>query len=89
MGLLKDYLDLRLADLERTLMSQLSDKIAEVTRTQDEAIARVQEDVSDLQRQIDDLRTKVTTPEDIAALDAIQVKNEALDPISPVVLPEP
>jgi hypothetical protein len=87
MSLLKDYIDLRFADLERTLMSQLSDKIAEVTRTQDEAIARVQEDVSDLQRQIDDLRTRVTTPEDIAALDAIQVKNEALDPISSTTLP--
>jgi len=83
-----EYLNLRLRDLKDAIMSELSDKIAEVKATQDEAITRVQSDVADLQAQIDDLRTKVTNPEDIAELDAIAAKNRALDPVQGDTLPE-
>lgn len=88
MSLLIAYLDLRFTQTWEQIMSVLTDKIAEVQASQDEAIARVMEDVAAQQAEIDDLKTKVTTPEDIAALDAIQAKNDALDPIKPAVLPE-
>lgn len=86
-NILDSYLKLLVQTTKAEIMSELSDKIAEVRQTQDEAIERVRVDVSDLQTQIDELRAKVTTPEDIAALDAIAAKNRALDPVRPDVLP--
>ena len=74
------------------LMSALSDKIAEVTTSVDAALVRVQDDVTTLQTKIAELQAQVdaglATPEDIAALDALKVKADALDPISPTTLPE-
>jgi len=86
-NILESYLNLRFDKLKDQIMSELSDKIAQVQSSQDEALARVSEDVAGLQAQIDDLRTKVSTPEDIAALDAIDAKNRALDPVQPDTLP--
>lgn len=85
-----DSIILRLLDLQKEqIMSALSDKIAEIAASQDEAFDRVQADVADLQSQIDALKDKVTKPEDIAALDTIMAKNKAMDPYKPDVLPEP
>lgn len=70
-------------------MSALSDKIAETTVAMDAAIARVQEDVAALRQQIADLETRVAqnpTPEDLAALDALKAKADALDPVVNAVL---
>jgi hypothetical protein len=86
-NILESYLNLRFDKLKDQIMSELSDKIAQVQSSQDDALARVSEDVAGLQAQIDDLRTKVSTPEDIAALDAIDAKNRALDPVQPDTLP--
>jgi len=71
-NILESYLNLRFDKLKDQIMSELSDKIAQVQSSQDDALARVSEDVAGLQAQIDDLRTKVSTPEDIAALDPVQ-----------------
>lgn len=84
----REWLEFRLSQLKDQIMSEVTDKIAAVEKSQDEAIARVREDVAAQQAEIDDLKTKVTAPEDIAALDRIRAKNEALDPLKPAVLPE-
>jgi hypothetical protein len=77
------------AQHQEELMSALSDKIAEVQSSVDESIVRVTEDVADLNAQIEALRQKVTTPEDIAALDAIKAKTDGLDPVQAATLPAP
>lgn len=80
-----------LRNLERHFMSALSDKIAEVNKTADEAIARVQGDVTALTAQIADLQAKVdaggATQADMDALDQLEGKLAALDPTKPEVLP--
>lgn len=71
-------------------MSALSDKLAEVGAAVDAAIVRVQEDVVALRQQIADLEAKVSenpTPADMAALDALKAKADALDPVVSAVLP--
>ncbi len=78
--------------LETRLMSLLSDKIAETNASFDAALGRVQGDVQDLNNQVADLKGKVeqgaVTPEDLAALDALRDRIDALDPTKPAVLPE-
>jgi hypothetical protein len=73
-------------------MSVLSDKIAAVGVALDKALARVDEDVLALVAKIAELQALIdaggATPEDIAALDALQAKLDALDPTKPAVLPE-
>ena len=73
-------------------MSALSDKIAAVGSSLDAALARVDEDVQALVAKIAELQALVdaggATPDDIAALDALQAKLDALDPTKPAVLPE-
>jgi predicted nucleic acid-binding Zn-ribbon protein len=81
------------ADLKRleALVSALSDKIAEVKAAVDAAVGRVQSDVAALNARIDDLQAKVdaggATPEDMAMLDELKAKVEAIDPTSSTVLP--
>ena len=78
--------------LETRLMSLLSDKIAETNASFDAALGRVQGDVEDLNNQVADLKVKVeqgeVTPGDLAALDALRNRIDALDPTNPGVLPE-
>ena len=78
--------------LETRLMSVLSDKIAETNASFDAALGRVQGDVEDLNNQVADLKIKVeqgaVTPEDLAALDTLRDRIDALDPTKPAVLPE-
>jgi hypothetical protein len=88
MSVLKDYLDLRFQSFREQVMSEFSDKIAAVQNSADNSIARVEGDVRDLQTQIDELKGRVSTPEDMAALDKIQAKLDALDPVKPATLPE-
>ena len=75
------------------IMSVLSDKIADVGASVDAAATRVQEDVATLQQQIADLEAQVSqgtaTPEDLAALDALKVKLDQIDPLTPTTLPTP
>jgi hypothetical protein len=81
-----------LARLE-TAVSALSDKIAKLTEATDKALARVQVDVDKLNATIAELKVKVeegtATPEDIAALEAVEAKLNALDPTVDAVLPPP
>ena len=80
-----------LTALETRLMSALSDQIAALGTSTDAAVTRVTTDVTTLKATIADLQAKVdaglATPEDIAALTALQAKVDGLDPQSPVVLP--
>jgi hypothetical protein len=75
------------------IVSALSDAIAAASKSADDAIARVQSDVAALDATIEALQAKIdqgtATPEDIAAVQALQAKLDALDPTSPEVLPEP
>jgi hypothetical protein len=77
-----DHLD----QLER-LMSKLSDKIAKIGTSLDKAIERVQDDVVTLQNKITALQEAVdndtATPEDLAAIDMLEAKLAALDPVKP------
>jgi cell division septum initiation protein DivIVA len=85
--LLPDYLRLKIDELMRYKMSELSDKLDALKLAQDAAVVRVQEDVENLQDQIDDLRQRVTTADDIAKIDEMQAVVDALDPLKPEVLP--
>lgn len=82
-----------LAQLEERIMSALSDAIAAATQSADQAIARVQEDVSALGQKIADLQAQVdaglATQEDLDNLAALTAKFNALDPVKPDTLPEP
>jgi len=87
LALIERYSDQKLEALEDRIMSKLSDKLAEVEASQDAALARVQEDVAAQAAKIADLEAKVAegtaTAEDLATLDRIKAKNDALDPIKP------
>ena len=80
-------IDLMLTNLETRLMSELTDKIAEAVTSFDAAQVRVETAVAELRAQIEDLRTKAVTPEDLAALTGLDTKIDALDPRLPEVLP--
>jgi len=75
---------------EMKAMSVLSDKIVAVGVSLDAALARVDEDVQALTAKIAALQAIIdqggATPEDLAALDALQAKLDALDPTKPDVL---
>lgn len=81
-------------DTERVLeaMKELAEHIAAASEAADKAIARVQKDVEALNAKVDTLQKRIdegnATPEDIAALDALRAKLDALDPASPVTLPD-
>jgi cell division septum initiation protein DivIVA len=85
--LIPDYIRLKIDELMRYKMSELSDKLDALKLAQDQAVVRVQEDVENLQDQIDDLRQRVTTADDIAKIDEMQAVVDALDPLKPEVLP--
>jgi cell division septum initiation protein DivIVA len=85
--LIPDYIRLKIDELMRYKMSELSDKLDALKLAQDAAVVRVQEDVENLQDQIDDLRQRVTTADDIAKIDEMQAVVDALDPLKPEVLP--
>lgn len=87
-NILSDYLRLKFDEMERKIMSAVTDKIAAATASADAAIARVQGDVASLQAQIDELKANATTPDDLAAIDALQAKLDALDPVKPDTLPD-
>lgn len=76
-----------------TAVGELADKIAKVGESLDKAVGRVQEDVDKLNARVAELQAKIDSgaadPADIAALDALQAKIDALDPTKPDVLPEP
>lgn len=78
--------------LETRLMSVLSDKIAETNASFDAALGRVQGVVDALNAKVADLKVDVArgvaAPEDLAALDALRDRIDALDPTKPAVLPE-
>ena len=67
-------------------MSQLSDAIAAANTEADNAISRVQEDVTALQERIAELEQNASTPEDLAALDTLKQKLAALDPVQSATL---
>jgi hypothetical protein len=77
--------DPTLATLE-DLVSQLSDKIAELTTTVNQTKDRVTNTIATMQATIDDLRSRASTPEDFAALDSLQATLNALDPTNPATL---
>ena len=88
-----DRLDQLIALQQKGLaaMSQLSDAIAAVGASLEAALVRVDEDVQALQAKITELEALVAqgtaTPEDLAALAALQAKLDALDPTKPDTLP--
>jgi len=71
-------------------MSDLSDKIKALETSVDAALARVQVDVDAFKAKIAELEAKVAagtaTPEDLAALEAMKAKVDALDPTSETTL---
>ena len=77
---------------EMNAMSVLSDKIASVGVALDKALARVDEDVLALVQKIVELQALVdaggASAEDLAALELLKSKLDALDPTKPDVLPE-
>jgi hypothetical protein len=83
----------RLSRKADQLMTALSDKIAEVNTHADAAAQRVLDDVATLNAKIDELKTEVAggtaTPEDIAALDALEKKIDGIDPAKPAPPPPP
>jgi hypothetical protein len=80
-----------LAKLETRIVGVLSDKIAAASTSADGAIGRVQTDVTALRAQVALLQQQVdsgtASEADLAALDGLTAKLDALDPTSPVVLP--
>lgn len=81
-----------LTPLLEAAVSALSDKIAAVETSVDDAIARVQADVATLQAKIDELQAKVdsgtATAEDVAALERVAAKLAALDPVQDATIDE-
>jgi predicted nucleic acid-binding Zn-ribbon protein len=67
-------------------MSQISDKLATLGTTVDAAVTRVQTDIQALRDQIAALNTNAATPEDLAKIDELQAKLDALDPTVVAVL---
>lgn len=74
-------------------MSQISDAIAHLSTTVDSAVTRVQGDLAGLTSRVAALQAQIdgggASPEDLAALAALQAKIDALDPAKPDVLPPP
>ncbi len=77
--------------LETRLMSVLSDKIAGTNASFDAALGRVQGVVEALHSKVADLEADVAkgvaTADDLAALDALRSRIDALDPTKPAILP--
>jgi len=77
--------------LETRLMSVLSEKIAETNASFDAALGRVQGVVEALHSKVADLEADVAkgvaTADDLAALDALRGRIDALDPTKSAVLP--
>jgi outer membrane murein-binding lipoprotein Lpp len=69
-------------------MSRLSGKIDELASSTDAALGRVQEDVDALRAKVAELEGNVTTDADIARIDELKAKIDALDPVKPDTLPE-
>lgn len=86
-------LDEKLQKFQEALMSQITDAINALKTSVDNAVSRVQGDVSTLNAKIAELQAKVdaglATPEDMAALADIRAKVDAIDPTSEVILPTP
>ncbi len=78
--------------LETRLMSALSDKIAGTNASFDAALGRVQGVVEALHARVADLEADVAkgvaTSDDLAALDLLRNRIDALDPTKPAVLPD-
>jgi len=78
--------------METRLMSKLSDKIAETNASFDAALGRVQGAVEALHSKVADLEADVAngvaTADDLAALDALRTRIDALDPTKSAVLPD-
>jgi hypothetical protein len=78
--------------LDTRLMFVLSDKIAETNTSFDAALGRVQGVVEALHSKLADLEADVArgvaTADDLAALDALRNRIDALDPTRPAVLSE-
>ena len=81
----------QLVSQEVSVMTVLSDKIDAANVSADAAIGRVQTDVSNLAAEIVRLQALVdaggATPTDLANLDSLKAKLDALDPTNPAVLP--
>lgn len=81
-----------LKQLETRLMSMLSAKIADTNASFDAALGRVQGVVEALHAKVadleDDIAKGVATDEDLAALDALRNRIDALDPTKPAILPD-
>jgi hypothetical protein len=79
--------------MEQNIVSQLSDKIAALGKTADTAIARVQADVTTLSQKVAELQALAdsggASPDDLAAIDILQAKLDALDPETSATLPPP
>ena len=88
-SILKEYLDIRFYALEDKMMSELSDKIAEVNRSFDDAHTRVMDAIDALRAEVAEAKAKATTAEDLANLDSLDVKIDALDPTTSTTLPPP
>ena len=87
----KHYIDheiRRVLDALEDRMSQLSDKLAEMTAAYDAAFARIDEDVAELRRKIEE---GTATPDDLATIQAHidRAKAHDLDPAFPAPEPEP
>jgi outer membrane murein-binding lipoprotein Lpp len=86
------HLNDRLRAMEKKIVGQISDKLAETEAALDAAIGRVQTDVDALNAKVADLQAKVdagtASPEDVATLDRIKAKLDALDPTSEATLPD-
>lgn len=72
-------------------VSQLSQKISDLNAAFDAALARVQGDVDTLNTKVAELQAKVdsgvATDQELADLDALKTRIEALDPTKDTVLP--
>jgi hypothetical protein len=83
---------LMLAIQKEEIMSILTEKLAELNSSFDAALARVQDDVDTLNAEVAELKIKIengtATPDEIAALDTLRARIDALDPTSPTTLPE-
>jgi hypothetical protein len=81
-----------LAKLGASIVSQLSDSIAAASKSADDAIARVQADVTTLTEKVAALQAQVdqgtASPADIQALSDLKTKLDALDPTKPDVIPD-